>query len=167
MTIRSTILAAAALVAAAILPASALERPTGPVILTVKGAITNTNSEAGAEFDLAMLTALASRVTEVETPWTEGKTRFEGPLGRAVLEAVGATGAMLKVTALNDYSADVPAADLVDHDVILATSMNGKPMSVRDKGPLFLIYPFDADPSLYTEQYFNRSVWQIATIEVR
>lgn len=158
---------AAVLFAAGLGPALALDKPTGPVVLTVKGAITHTNSEAGAEFDLAMLAALPGRVSEVETPWTAGKTRFEGPLGRAVLDAVGATGSMLKVTALNDYSADVPVEDLRAHDVILATTMDGKPMSVRDKGPLFIIYPFDAEPDLYTELYFNRSVWQIATIEVR
>ncbi|WP_075214221.1 molybdopterin-dependent oxidoreductase [Mongoliimonas terrestris] len=160
-------LLAAAVLVAGLSPAAALDKPTGPVVLTVKGAIANTNSDAGAEFDLAMLTALPGRVTEVETPWTSGKPRFEGPLARAVLEAVGATGTMLKVTALNDYSADVPVEDLEKHDVILATTMDGKPMSVRDKGPLFIIYPFDAEPDLFTEVYFNRSVWQIATIEVR
>ena len=40
-------------------------------------------------------------------------------------------------------------------------------MAVREKGPLFVIYPFDADPSLFNEKYFNRSVWQVKAIEVR
>lgn len=39
-------------------------------------------------------------------------------------------------------------------------------MSVRDKGPLFLIYPFDDNPDLFDEVYFGRSVWQIAQIVV-
>ena len=45
--------------------------------------------------------------------------------------------------------------------------MDGKPLSVRDKGPLFLIYPFDKNPELYNEKYFSRSVWQIKKIEIR
>ncbi len=44
--------------------------------------------------------------------------------------------------------------------------LNDQPMSVRDKGPLFLVYPFDLNPELYNEKYFSRSVWQIKEIEV-
>ena len=49
---------------------------------------------------------------------------------------------------------------------MLATKMNGDYMSVRDKGPLFLIYPFDTNPELFNEKYFSRSVWQIREVEV-
>lgn len=162
--------AVAAFVAALVASAGgalALDAPTGRVVLTVTGAIAETNAPGAAEFDMAMLAALAQRTTVTTTPWTTGEVSFAGPLGSALLDAVGATGATLKVTALNDYSAEVPAADLREHPVILATTLDGKPMSVREKGPLFLIYPFAEEPDLYNETYFNRSVWQIARIEVR
>ena len=61
--------------------------------------------------------------------------------------------------------ADVPAED-AKLDTILATKIDGKPMSIRDKGPLMLVYPFDLDADLYNEKYFSRSVWQIKEIEV-
>lgn len=143
-----------------------LAEPTGDVILTITGDIANTNAGNSATFDAAMLQSLAGRHGEMETPWTEGVTKFDGPLLKAVLEAVGAKGAMLKVKALNDYVADVPMEDAASYETILALTMNGKPMSVRDKGPLFLIYPFDTNPELYNEKYFSRSVWQIKEIEV-
>lgn len=143
----------------------ALDPPTGPVVLTVKGAISNTNAGDTAQFDLAMLEALKGRKGSMETPWTEGTVTFEGPLLREVLTAAGAKGSSLKVRALNDYAADVPAED-AELDTILATKLDGKPMSVRDKGPLMLVYPFDLDPALYNEKYFSRSVWQIKEIEV-
>jgi hypothetical protein len=92
---------------------------------------------------------------------------FEGPLGSAFLDAVGAKGDTLLITALNDYTAEVPIEDFRKWPVILATRMNGEPMPVREKGPIFVIYPFDADPALYNELYFNRSVWQVKSIEVR
>lgn len=145
--------------------ALALDAPTGPVVLTVKGAISNTNAGDTAQFDLAMLEKLKGRKGEMETPWTEGKVTFEGPLLREILNAAGATGANLKVRALNDYAADVPAED-AKLDTILATKLNGKAMSIRDKGPLMLVYPFDLDAGLYNEKYFSRSVWQIKEIEV-
>jgi hypothetical protein len=155
-------LLASALTATAAL---ALEAPTGPVVLTVKGKISNTNAGDTAQFDMAMLEKLKGRKGEMETPWTEGKVSFEGPLLREVLAAAGATGTSLKVRALNDYAADVPADD-AKLDTILANKLDGKPMSVRDKGPLMLVYPFDLDADLYNEKYFSRSVWQIKEIEV-
>ena len=147
--------------------ADPLAAPAGDVILTVSGKISNTNgADATAKFDLAMLESLALREGTMETPWTKGRVTFKGPLGRALLDAVGAQGHSLKVVALDDYAVDVPVEDLAQHDVIFATEMNGKPMSVREKGPVFIIYPFDKEPGLYNEKYFSRSVWQIKSIVV-
>ena len=73
---------------------------------------------------------------------------------------------MVTVTALNDYSAEIPIGDFLDHSVILASRLDGEELSVRDKGPLFVIYPFDLEPDLYNEVYFGRSVWQVTSIAV-
>jgi len=146
--------------------ADELAQPTGPVLLTVKGNIANTNADGAAEFDLAMIDALDQRTTLTETPWYDGAESFSGPLAAALFEAVGAEGSMVTVTALNDYSAEVPMSDFLDHPVIFASRLDGDELSIRDKGPLFLIYPFDTEPDLYNEVYFGRSVWQITSITV-
>jgi len=147
--------------------AVALDAPKGPVLLTISGTIATTNAGATAQFDREMLAKLPQRTTEVETPWTKGVTKFEGPLGAALLDAVGAKGTTLKVTALNDYAAEIPVEDFRKWPVILAMRRDGAEMPVRDKGPLFVIYPFDVDKTLYNEKYFNRSVWQVKSIEIR
>ena len=147
--------------------ALALDKPKGDVILTVTGHVEHTNAGDSAQFDLEMLEALASRTGAMETPWTTGKITFSGPLLSAILDAAGAKGETLTVKALNDYAADMPVSDARDFETMLATRMDGKTMSVRDKGPLFLIYPFDIHPDLYNEKYFSRSVWQIKEIEVK
>jgi hypothetical protein len=82
------------------------------------------------------------------------------------MAVLGATGSQLRVVAINDYAATVPWSDLDAYPVILATRHNGRPMSVREHGPLFIIYPFDEYPDLRSEVHFTRSVWQIARIEV-
>lgn len=166
MTLKPALIAAFA-AALCCSPAFALDRPAGDVVLTISGHVANANVGGTAQFDMQMLKKLASRTARLETPWTAGKVTFSGPLLRAILEAAGAEGERLTVKALNDYSADVPMEDAEKLDTILATTMDGKPMSVRDKGPLFLIYPFDKNPKLYNEKYFSRSVWQIKEIEVR
>jgi len=136
--------------------------PQGPVILTVSGAV----DLADADFDLALLEALPQRETRTATPWYEGEQTFTGPLLSDLMAAVGATGTALRIVALNDYATTVPLDDAARFPVILATRHNGAPMSVRDKGPLFVIYPFDEFPELHNEVYFSRSAWQVRLIEV-
>lgn len=159
--------AAIALVLSAV-PAFAgdIAKPAGTPVLQVSGLIANTTDGKTAEFDLAGLEALGMHTTTTKTPWYDGAKTFEGPLGSALLDAVGATGTTLKVTALNDYVTEIPVADFREHPVILATKLDGEPMSVRDKGPIFVIYPFDDEPALNNETYFGRSAWQVKSIEV-
>lgn len=120
------------------------------VVLTVTGAVRG----ASVEFDREQLERLKSREASMETPWTEGRVTFRGPLLKAVLQAAGADGKRLVIKALNDYSAEIPVDDATDLPTILAMSMNGNTLSVREKGPLFLMYPFDLKPELYNEKYF-------------
>ena len=167
-TLLATLLALIAIapLAVADVRAGQLPEPTGKTLLVVRGNIERTNRGDAAHFDLAMLEALPGRTARVETPWANGTAAFEGPLLRAVLDHVGAQGEKLIIRALNDYSAEVPFSDARDFDTILALKKDGKHMSVREKGPIFLIYPFDKNPELYNEKYFVRSVWQIKEIEV-
>jgi len=167
MTILSRFAGALIIAAATAFPAGAatLQAARGPVVLTVTGAIDTTNSDHTAQFDMEMLEALPGRITKVETPWTEGTVSFEGPLGKSLIAAVGARGKMMHITAINDYAVDVPVEDFEKYPVILATKKDGAAMPVRDKGPIFIIYPFDVDKSLFSETYFNRSVWQVKSIE--
>lgn len=147
--------------------ANDLPKPEGRVILTVSGNIEHTNTTANtAEFDRAMLMSLEVIEQETKTPWSEGVDVYRGPLLRSLLAAVGATSDNLSVTALNDYSASVPVQDSQDYNLMLAMDMNGKVMSIRKKGPLFLLYPFNEDPGLNNEVIHNRSVWQIKAIRV-
>lgn len=161
-------LLALGLATAAAAPARAqLAAPQGRPLLLFTGRIGQTNTPEGAAFDLAMLDALPQGRFFGETPWTKGDQLFTGPLGAALLDAVGATGSEMFVKALNDYSVTIPAADFRRWRVILATRRNGAPMPVRDKGPVWIIYPMDTEPSLRAEPIYHRSVWQVSRIEVR
>ena len=47
----------------------------------------------------------------------------------------------VRFIAANDYYVDIPTEDFADYDAILAMEADGKPLSRRDKGPLWLMYP--------------------------
>ncbi|WP_417330333.1 hypothetical protein [Halomonas cupida] len=149
------------------LPSLALEAPTGQVILEIAGRIGATNAQNEAHFDRDMLEALPQHSVITGQPWIDGQSTFEGPLLRDVMQVVDAQGETMNVQAIRDYKADIPLSDAYDHDVILALVRDGALMRIRDKGPLFVIYPFDEHPELKTNIYYSRSVWQVARIEVR
>lgn len=149
------------------LPGHALDRPTAPVVLTVSGRVRSPNQGAAAHFDMPMLERLPQTSFTTRTPWYAQARKFTGPLLRDVLSAAGASGEVLRAVALNDYWVEIPAEDAARHDVIVARLMDDRPMPVRDKGPLFVIYPFDAQPELRNPMYYSRSAWQLRTIEVR
>ena len=146
--------------------AATLPSPAGRVILTIEGNIGTTNAQGKAVFDRDMLELLSQKTIRTHTPWFEGARSFEGPLGTALLEAVGAKGTRLVITALNDYSVVVPVEDVHKHGVVFALKLDGEYLRVRDKGPLFLIYPFDDNPALRNELIQSRSIWQIKSIRV-
>ena len=147
--------------------AAQLERPEGRVILKISGHVANTNSSGAAEFDRAMLQTLPTETIETETPWTDGVVRFEGPLMRELLKFVGARGSSIQVTALNDYTVDIPVSDLESYHVILAMKMNGEDLQTRTRGPLWVVYPWSEHPMLRAELYYGRAVWQAREIIVK
>ena len=146
--------------------AEALERPSGPVILTISGSITQTNAPGVAEFDLDMLRRIDSVSFDTTTIWTDGVSRFEGVRLSVLLDTVGAEGGTLTAKALNDYSVSFPVAEVETDAPILAFRRDGAAMSVRDKGPLWILYPYDASPAYRSEQIYSRSVWQLERLRI-
>jgi hypothetical protein len=146
--------------------AQSLGEPAGAVVLTLSGKIRRTNRGDRAVFDMAMLAALPQHSIVTRTPWYAQPRQFTGPLLRDVLALAGAQGQTLRISALNDYRIDVPFDDVQRHDVVLARLLDNLPMTVREKGPLFMIYPFDSVPALRSARYYSRSVWQLISIEV-
>ena len=148
-------------------PAFALEVPTGRVVLTISGAITQPNAGTVARLDMKMIEALPQQTFTTRTPWYDRPVTFTGPLLADVMAAVGAKGSALAATAINDYSITIPMADVNARKVIVARLIDGKPIPVREKGPLFVVYPFDTDAALRTSVYYERSIWQLKAMNVQ
>lgn len=147
--------------------ASGLAVPEGRPILTVSGRIGVHNEGEVARFDRPMLEALGTDGFATKTPWYNGVTRFEGVPMRTLLKAVAASGDRVVATALNDYTTEIPMADIARFEVLLALKRDGNYMPVRDKGPLFIVYPFDSDKELQTQTYYGRSAWQVSKLVIR
>ncbi|MDQ1185588.1 MULTISPECIES: oxidoreductase [Agrobacterium] len=140
--------------------------PTGKPILTISGNISKTNVNGTAQFDRAMLEKMGLVTIETQTPWYETRVHFEGVSMAKLMEFVGAKGETVRAVALNDYVSTIPVKDFTQYNVILAMKRDGEYMQVRDKGPLFIIYPYDSMPELQSQTYYTRSAWQVAKLIV-
>jgi len=117
-------------------------------------------------FDMATLDAMGTQTVETTTIWTEGVQTFEGVSLHLLLQEMAVGQGMLRATAINDYSVEIPTSDAVENGPIVAMRLNGNEMSVRDKGPLWIIYPYDSDAEYQTEVIYSRSIWQLDRIEI-
>lgn len=160
-----TLLATAFMAQAA--PAQTLPEPTGEVVLTVTGDIAVTNADGAAVFDRAMLEAMAPVELTTTTMWTDGPQVFTGVLLLDLLAMLGVAGGTIRATAINDYAVDIPVSDAVEGGPVVAYLLNGQPMSVRDKGPLWIVYPYDSKREYRSEVIYSRSIWQLDRMEVR
>jgi hypothetical protein len=141
------------------------DAPEGPVVLTVSGKIDAPEGDA-IRFDLAGLRALGARDFTTATIWTDGKRRFTGVSLDVLLRHVGAEGATLRAVAANDYVVEIPVSDAIPGGPIIAYELDGKVMSLRDKGPLWVVYPYDSSAQYRSEVIYTRSIWQLERIEL-
>jgi len=168
MTLRRTLNTAWLVAGLALsVPVLALDAPTTRPILTVSGKIAVKNAGETARFDMKMIEALPQHSFTTSTPWFNKPVKFTGPLLADLLAAVKASGTTLSAVAINDYTIDIPMTDVQKYKVIVARLLNDKPMTVRERGPLFVVFPFDSAPELRSSTYYERSIWQLKALDVR
>jgi len=147
-------------------PALALDAPKERPILTVSGKIGVKNAGDVARFDMKMLEALPQQTFTTRTPWYDKPVKFTGPLLADVLAAVKASGNTVSAVAINDYKISIPVAD-TKHKPIVAILLDDKPMPVREKGPMFVVYPFDSSAELRSSTFYERSIWQLKALDIQ
>ncbi len=148
---------------AAEVPSSA----TTTITLTVIGPNGTTRVLTSDDF-----TQLPQNRLQTNTAWTEGPQNFDGVLLRDVLATVGVDGKdaadrSITILAINDYSISIPLQDAYRYNVLVAHKMNGRELSLRDKGPYWIVYPRDQHQELNDSRYDHRWAWQLKQIEVK
>lgn len=112
------------------------------------------------------LEAMPENTVTTETIWTDKRHTFSSVQFKDLFEALNANIAGKKVTmiALNDYSIEVDVETLVNNNAFIAYAMDGKAMRIRDKGPLWVLYPFSDQPEINVPPFQAHSIWQLKTI---
>lgn len=142
-----------------------------PGIASAAGVLkVTTYDETGAvtvqEYTSDELLALETIEVITENDYVEQKTTFMGPRLRDLLGPVLVPEDTIQVTALNDYKVAISAKEAIDYDVIVAVLQDGKLMSVRDKGPFWVIYPMSDHSELQDPGFNDRLIWQLSDVEL-
>lgn len=137
-----------------------------PVAAEPKIELSNGSSVAATTLSDEQLLALPQVVIKTNSPWTEAVMEYEGPTLWSVLQEIDATGRDLELVALNDYSIRLNSDQITADWPIIARLQNGKTMSVRQKGPYWLMFPFDDYQEMQTEAFYALSIWQLSHIKV-
>ena len=141
--------------------AQELPAPRGPVALTVSGSIEHVNRgaldaleqreslfkyheiafERAAQFDVAALERLGMHRIIARHPGWPKDIAFEGPMLRDVLAAVGATGRVVNVLALDGYAAEIEISEIRNRPFIVAVKREGRYLGIGDQGPTWVVAP--------------------------
>ena len=134
----------------------------GEVMLTMNGIDSTVVTLTEAQF-----AALPQYAVATENEHLDGINCYEGPLGRDIMTVIGAKSEdTVNLTAINDYWVEMPVALMQEYDVIFARSVNGEALSVRDKGPIWVMVPQTDNAELRDPFYSTYMVWQLNRVDL-
>ena len=155
-----------------------------PVILTITGDIKDANRSRSDAFkdgfltyhekafdrafevtraDLEALPQLEITADGEPKSWAK-PVRLKGPLLADVLALAQVKGQTITLVALDGYAAELDVAAQSANTWILAHSMDGKPLAIGGRGPLWLAR--DTGDAKASEEELAKWVWSVFFIEV-
>lgn len=143
-----------------------IPEPTGEPLVTIQFEGTNATDGQAVGIDLPGLEVLQWAEFSTSTIWTDGPQTFSGVLLLELMGCFGVADHRLRLWAKNDYTVEIDGSSYAGMSALIAVRRNGELMSVRDKGPLWLVFPYDTDEKFRTETIFAQSIWQLERIEV-
>ena len=155
---------------ASISSGDAIPVPTGDVLLTVEGLISNGNVGDTAQFDLATLEQLGLVSYDVDDPFAKKNIVFTGVLMSDLLDVVGAdeSATGLELVALNDYAAEAKIEDMRRWPIMFGLQADGAAIPADEGGPAIVIIPFNDYPDdLDHVTYDAQWVWSMTRIVVK
>ena len=165
-----------------------------PIMLTISGTGVQANRGKpqavadrmlivhGYQFDAAWscgldaLNSLEQHQITAQLEYDEAEHRLQGPLLEHVLQAAGidiataiAQGLQLTLQGIDGYRTQMPIAQAVRWRMLLATQLDGLPLSVGGVGPLWAVFAPQHIPELSQlpiKQRFPAAVWGLYYIQI-
>ncbi len=145
-------------------PGQALPSATGPVLVTLTGAVTRVNRDDSVALDRAILARLSQVQVRTYEPWVKHELTFRGVWLADLLALAGAPHpAGVRIHALDDYTVRLSAADLRGGGILLATADGaGKQIPIESGGPTRIVFA----PGIAAGANADQWIWSLRTIDV-
>lgn len=142
-------------------PGQPVPAATGRTLFTVTGI----SGGPGLPVDRGLLGRLTQVQLQVYEPWVKKDLGFRGVWLADLLAVAGMpAGTGLRLTALDDYTATLTAADLSAGGILLATSdAAGAEIPVDEGGPTRIVFQEGTAAGRNADQW----IWSLRTLEVR
>ncbi len=142
--------------------------PKGKVILRIYGLSSGSSKDRPLKLDREVMEMMGTIRYTSKNRWYDNPITYEGVLGSRFLEIleVPEKATTMQMRALNDYVVEVPISDFRKWPVMLALKKNGAYMTVREKGPVWIVYPNHLYPELGKQPYTARWIWQLHEISI-
>lgn len=150
-------------------PGNTVPTPTGEVVLTIEGKISQKNAGDTLQFDMATLESIGVVQYYVDDPFVKKNILYSGVLLSQLLKVAGVSpdATALTIWALDDYSTDMKISDANKWPVLVATRADGAYMPIDKNGPLISVFPFNDFPEIDHLTYDNQWIWALAKITVK
>lgn len=129
-------------------------------------AVKNSGCNKSTELNDKALLALPQKQFVTHHSWSENAESFSGPLLEDVLDTTCGNTEKIKLTALNDYAIDMDFSQIKKYQPIVALSVNGKRLSIREKGPLWIMLPLDDHKDIAEKSMDGMMIWQLSNIKI-
>jgi len=141
-----------------------LRPPTSSVVLTIEGRVGQPNVGDHIEVDLEGIERLGIVEFTVFEPFLNRDLEMSGVPLAMLLAAAGVDAeAELVWTALDDYQVTFSGVAAASENAMLATRVDGEPISVADGGPTRIVFP-KSDGPLGRDS--DQWIWSIESVSV-
>lgn len=138
---------------------------TLPAVPAAEPVLTVTLGGSSTALTLADIEKLPVYRAEMETKWTP-KSVWTGVKLSDLLAAQGKTVPdNVTLLATDNYTLDLSRAEIDAGEPILATRLNGAPLTAENKGPLFLVWPKLVEKMMDGSAPEHHWIWAVNRIE--
>ncbi|WP_022942330.1 molybdopterin-binding oxidoreductase [Psychromonas hadalis] len=115
-------------------------------------------------YTLKQLQKLPQHEIKITIPWTDEEHIYKGPYLEDVFSSAGIEGRWLTLYALDHYQVSFNYQRIKKYNPILGLQIDGELLTIRSKGPIWLILPVNEYKELEAAVYNDYMVWQLIKI---
>lgn len=137
--------------------------PDGPAVLRIRG-VEGGNAGTSTALDLATIEELPRVEVQLYEPFQNREMTFRGVPMADLLRISGVQGpdASIYIHALDDYHVEFGLRELEDAGAVLATRADGRPIALKDGGPIRVVFPRAEGPGKNKDNW----IWSVDWIRV-